>query len=138
MHRIVIINDELYVDEFAKMVMMESGDVSMQQTDVDVLSIEKAIEEFGSGKYSEENVLLIFREPLDAVTFIKKGSFKPKELNVANVGKSKSGREKFSRSLGSVVYLSKEEREALKELEDSGIPIIQQVMATSERKKLEL
>ena len=134
---LIIVNDEFYHDEFKKMVMMSSGDISMRKTKVLVYTIEMAAKEIASGKFSDKNLMLIFIDPIDVLKYIKAGGIKMDELNLGDM-QFREGRKLLSKSLSSTVYINKEELEPLKEMQAMGIKLFQQILAKSERRDIDI
>jgi len=134
---LIIVNDEFYHDEFKKMVMMSSGDISMRKTNVLVYTIEMAAKEIASGNLSDKNLMLIFMDPIDVLKYIKAGNIKMDELNLGDM-QYREGRKLLSKSLSSTVYINKEELKSLKEMKTMGIKLFQQILAKSERRDIDI
>lgn len=134
---LIIVNDEFYHDEFKKMVMMSSGDISMRKTKVLVYSVEMAAKEISSGKFSDKNLMLIFTIPIDVLNYAKAGNIKIDELNLGDM-QYREGRKLLSKSLSSTVYINKDELESLKEMQAMGVKLFQQILAKSEKRDIDI
>jgi len=135
---IYVVDDKLRSNEFEKESVENFGSISMGGKKVEVLSEEEAGNRLNDIEKTGGKVLVIFSNPFSVYRIIKSGKVKFEELNVANMGRDKTREDAklISKSLGSVVYLTDDEVAALKELQDMGVKLYQQVLAESERKEI--
>lgn len=137
---IYVIDDKLWNSKFEKENVENFGSLSMGGKKVEVLSEEEAGNRLNDIEKAGGKVLVIFKEPLTVYRIMKSGKVKFVEMNVANMGvdKTRESAKFISKSLGSVVYLMDDEIAALKELQNMGVKLYQQVLADSERKEIKL
>lgn len=109
--KIILIDDELASDDFMKEVLALSAPSGVK---VEVRSVEDALQTI-NGSDSDESTLLLFKEIKFAYELFKVG-YDLKELNIGNVGSSP-----IRKSITNQVYLSEEEKNMCRELNEKGV-----------------
>ena len=115
---IIVIDDEVYADEFTREILMLSvlGGIK-----IDILSVEKFKEKFESPK-DDTPVLILYKTPKYVLNTIKAG-IKLDELMVGNMGSGKD-RERVSNT----VYMSPAEKKIFEEISDTGCNVYLRMM----------
>jgi len=113
-NRIMVINDEACNSETQKYVLKLATPPSVS---LSVLTIEKAVTRIKEGKYDNDKVFVIFKNPKDCVRIIEKGIELP-FINVGNMS-TKDGTTSVKKS----VNVSKEDVVAFRKLNDLGVKI---------------
>ena len=113
-NRIMVINDEACNSETQKYVLKLATPPSVS---LSVLTIEKAVTRIKEGKYDNDKVFVIFKNPKDCVRIIEKGIELP-FINVGNMS-TKDGTTSVKKS----VNVSKEDVEAFRKLNSLGVKI---------------
>jgi PTS system mannose-specific IIB component len=112
--RIMVVNDEACNSETQKYVLKLATPPNVS---LSVLTIEKATTRIKEGKYDNDKVFLIFKNPKDCVRLMEKGIEIPM-LNVGNMS-TKDGTTSVKKS----VNVSKEDVEAFRKLNSMGLKI---------------
>ena len=113
-NRIMVINDEACNSETQKYVLKLATPPSVS---LSVLTIEKAVTRIKEGKYDNDKVFVIFKNPKDCVRIMEKGIEIP-FINVGNMS-TKDGTTSVKKS----VNVSKEDVEAFRKLNSLGVKI---------------
>lgn len=125
--RIIVINDEIYEDEFGKMALNMAKPAGVK---LNVFSVEKALEKIEKIEILSDIIFIIFGSVNDAYKFIL-GYPKIKELNLGGISK-KEGSKQYSE----VVYLTENDVEKLKEVEKTGCKLYMQQLPTTKRETI--
>ncbi|OAA83058.1 PTS system mannose/fructose/N-acetylgalactosamine-transporter subunit IIB [Clostridium ljungdahlii] len=112
--RIMVVNDEACNSETQKYVLKLATPPSVH---LSVLTVEKAAVRIKEGKYDNDKVFVIFKNPKDCVRLLEKGI----ELPMINVGNMAPKDE--STNVKKSVNVSKEDVEAFKKLSSMGLKI---------------
>lgn len=112
--RIMVVNDEASSSETQKYVLKLATPPSVS---LSVLTVEKAATRIKEGKYDNDKVFMIFKNPKDCVRLLEKGIEIPM-LNVGNMS-AKDGTTNIKKS----VNVSKEDIEAFRKLNSLGLKI---------------
>lgn len=113
-NRIMVINDEACNSETQKYVLKLATPPSVE---LSVLTVDKAVTRIGEGKYDNDRVFVIFKNPKDCLRLVEKGIKLP-ALNVGNMS-PKDGTVNVKKS----VNVSKEDAAAFRKLHSMGIKI---------------
>jgi PTS system mannose-specific IIB component len=113
-NRIMVVNDEACNSEPQKYVLKLACPVSVS---LSVLTIEKASARIKEGKYDNDKVFVIFKNPKDCLKLMENGIKLP-SLNVGNMS-AKEGTTNVKRS----VNVSKEDVEVFRKLSSKGLKI---------------
>jgi mannose PTS system EIIAB component len=111
-NRIMVINDDACNSETQKSVLKLATPPSVR---LSVLTIEKAAARIKAGKYENDKVFVLFKNPKDCVRLMEKGIELPM-LNVGNMS-SKDG----TTNIKKTVNVSKEDIEAFRKLDSLGL-----------------
>lgn len=109
--KIILIDDELASDDFMKEVLTLSAPSGVK---VEVRSVEDALQTINNSG-NDESTLLLFKEIKFAYELFKVG-YDLKELNIGNVGSSP-----VRKAITNQVYLSEEEKNMCRELNEKGV-----------------
>lgn len=126
--RFMVIDDEISQDEVLKSTMRMSKPAG---TGMSIIDMNKAVTNFKTGKYDQQKVFLIVKEPATILTLIQKGIPVPE----VNVGFIFPGGDRAA--VTSVISLNKKEAEDLRAIEATGVPVTFQYRPQDRKEKLE-
>ncbi len=126
--RILIPNDEVAVNDVQKQILRMAAPSGVNTS---LISVEKAGQNITAGKYSNQQVLVVAKSPIDILRLIELGV----EVNHINVG-NMANRE-GSRQIKNSVSVLPEEEQAFKELLAAGISITAQMVPDEKSPMLE-
>ena len=109
--KIILVDDELASDDFMKEVLALSAPSGVK---VEVRGVEDTLQTINSSE-GDESTLLLFKEIRFAYELFKVG-YDLKELNIGNVGSSP-----VRKAITNQVYLSEEEKNMCRELNENGV-----------------
>jgi mannose PTS system EIIAB component len=112
--RIMVANDEVAVDEMQKGILRMVAPPGIATS---IISKEKAATNILAGKYALQKVLMVLKNPMDALDLMDKG-LEIKEINVGNMAKRDN-----TIQIKKSISVSKEEYEAFKELKNRGVKL---------------
>lgn len=112
--RIMVINDAASNDDTEKYVLRLAAPSSVH---LSVLTVQKAAARIKEGRYDNDKVFVIFKNPEDCVRLIEKG-IKIPSINVGNMS-PKDGTTNVKKSIN----VTKEDVEAFKKLDSMGVKI---------------
>ena len=112
--RIMVINDEACNSETQKYVLKLATPASVK---LSVLTIEKAVTRIKEGKYDNDKVFVLFKNPKDCLRLMEQGIILPM-LNVGNMSSKES-----TTNVKKSVNVSKEDVEAFRKLDSMGLKI---------------
>lgn len=112
-NRIILVDDTIFIDEFAKQVLSMSAPVGVTVTVLPVADVSKTLREIPQ----TDHVLLLFKQIKFAYDLFMSG-YEFKELNIGNSG-GLAGRKLITKG----VYLSDEEVQNVREMNAAGITI---------------
>jgi fructoselysine and glucoselysine-specific PTS system IIB component len=127
--RIIVIDDKAAGDDFQKMALNMAKPAGVK---LNVFSVEKALERAEKIDSLNDTVFIIFGGTKEASRYIT-GHPKFKELNLGGITK-KDG----STQYGEVVYLTKEEEEDLRKVQQTGCRLFIQQLPTTKKEELNL
>ncbi|SHK71963.1 PTS system, mannose-specific IIB component [Clostridium cavendishii DSM 21758] len=113
-NRIMVANDEVANNEMQKNVLRMVAPAGINTS---IISKDKAVNNILAGNYQTQKVLMILKNPLDALYLIEHG-LDIKEINVGNMAK-RDNTVQIKRS----VSVTKEEAAAFRKLIDKGVKI---------------
>lgn len=117
--RIIVINDEAANDPLQKSSLRMAAPASMR---LSVLPIEKAAENINAGKYGNQRIFLLFKNPKDVLRFLEAGGVLP-NLNVGNMSYKEGARE-----VTKSIQVLPEEEQIFEAIADKGITITAQLV----------
>lgn len=112
--RIMVANDQVAGDEMQKQILRMVAPPGIATS---IISKEKAATNILAGKYATQKVLIVLKNPMDALDLIARG-LDIKEINVGNMAK-REGTVQIKKSIS----VTKEEYDAFKELLNKGIKL---------------
>ena len=112
--RIMVPNDQVAADEMQKSILRMVAPPGMATS---IISKDKAAENILAGKYAAQKVLMVIKNPMDALYLMDKG-LEIKEINVGNMAK-RYGTVQIKKSIS----ITKEEYDAFKELMNRGVKL---------------
>ncbi|MGL5354890.1 MAG: PTS system mannose/fructose/N-acetylgalactosamine-transporter subunit IIB [Clostridium sp.] len=112
--RIMVANDEVAVDEMQKGILRMVAPPGIATS---IISKETASKNILAGKYAAQKVLMVLKNPMDAVALMDSG-LEIKELNVGNMAKRDN-----TQQIKKSISVTKEEFEAFKILMDRGVKL---------------
>lgn len=127
--RIIVIDDKAAGDDFQKMALNMAKPAGVK---LNVFSVEKALERAEKIDSLNDTVFIIFGGTKEASRYIT-GHPIFKELNLGGITK-KDG----STQYGEVVYLTKEEEEDLRKVQQTGCRLFIQQLPTTKKEELNL
>lgn len=110
--RIMVANDDVAADEMQKGILRMVAPPGIATS---IISKEKAATNILAGKYAAQKVLMVLKNPMDALDLMDKG-LEIKEINVGNMAK-RDGAVQIKKSIS----VTKEEYNAFKELANRGV-----------------
>ncbi len=113
--RIMVINDEVANNEFQKSILRMAVQGSINTS---ILTKKKAYENISNGKYASQRVMILLKNPKDALDLIEMG-LDIKEINVGNMISDSETAIVVKQSL----KLTPEQIEQFKELERKGVKL---------------
>lgn len=117
--RIIVINDEAANDSLQKSSLRMAAPASMR---LSVLPVEKAAENINAGKYGNQRIFLLFKNPKDVLRFLEAGGVLP-NLNVGNMSYKEGARE-----VTKSIQVLPEEEQIFEAIADKGIVITAQLV----------
>jgi PTS system mannose-specific IIB component len=108
--RIIIVDDDVYNDEFLKQVLLLAAPLS---TEVVIFNVEKMAEKFKNNN-DEAPTILLFKSPLGVLKLLESGA-DLKNVDIGNMG-AKPGRNKICKN----VYANESELELFEEIQNKG------------------
>lgn len=117
--RIIVINDEAANDPLQKSSLRMAAPASMR---LSVLQVEKAAENINAGKYGNQRIFLLFKNPKDVLRFLEAGGVLP-NLNVGNMSYKEGARE-----VTKSIQVLPEEEKIFEAIADKGIVITAQLV----------
>lgn len=121
---VVIVDDDLYNDDFMKQVLMLAAP---QNVKIKVLNVEKFIE-FIEKNEDDKKGIVLFKHPMYVLEVLKKVHFFD-EVVIGNMGPNME-REKLTKN----VYLSSRERKTLEEISSLDCRVYLQMLPSDEKK----
>ncbi|MGL4106907.1 PTS system mannose/fructose/N-acetylgalactosamine-transporter subunit IIB [Clostridium sp. LP20] len=112
--RIMVANDAVAADDMQKGILRMVAPPGIATS---IISKEKAATNILAGKYAAQKVLMVLKNPMDALDLMDKG-LEIKEINVGNMAK-REGTVQIKKS----VSVTEEEYKAFKELLDRGVKL---------------
>lgn len=112
--RIMVANDEVAADEMQKGILRM---VAPPGISTSIISKEKAATNILNEKYATQKVLMVLKNPMDALDLMDKG-LEIKEINVGNMAK-RDGTVQIKKSIS----VTEEEYKAFKELMNRGVKL---------------
>lgn len=112
--RIMVANDEVAADEMQKGILRMVAPPGIATS---IISKDKAVKNILAEKYATQKVLMVLKNPMDALDLMDKG-LEIKEINVGNMAK-REGTVQIKKS----VSVTKEEYDAFKELLNRGVKL---------------
>ena len=125
---IYVVDEGIYKNTFLANLYKNAAPQSIKK--VEVFSPQSFVEAYEAGNVDDENVLMIFKDVQNCYSLFKLG-FPFKELNVGNQAANPK-KKQISRE----IFLSPEEMEMLKEIENSGTDVYIQVIPSQARMDL--
>lgn len=129
--RLMVINDAAAANAMQKSSLRMAAPKSMR---LSVLTVQDAVININAGKYGNQRLFLIFKNPDDVLKFIELGG-KLERLTVGNMSFETGNRE-----ITKNIYITKEEEHVFKAISDSGVHVTAQLVpnepATDFMKKL--
>lgn len=113
-NRIMVANDAVALDEMQKGILRM---VAPPGISTSIISKEKAATNILAGKYAAQKVLMVLKNPMDALDLMDKG-LEIKEINVGNMAK-RDGTIQIKKSIS----VTKEEYNAFEELLNRGVKL---------------
>lgn len=110
--RIMVVNDEAAKDDLQKGILKMATPPGIK---LSVLSVNSAVERIKEGRYDDDRVFMIFKNPKDCLRLIEAGINLP-EINVGNMA-YKEGAKQIKKS----VSVTQEDVEVFKKLDFMGI-----------------
>lgn len=110
--RIMVANDEVELDEMQKGILRMVAPPGIATS---IISKEKAATNILAGKYATQKVLMVLKNPMDALDLMDKG-LEIKEINVGNMGKRDN-----TVQIKKSISITEEEYNAFKELMNRGV-----------------
>lgn len=120
-HRIMVANDEVAVDEMQKSILRMAAPPGIRTS---IISKEKAATNIKSGKYDNQRVFLIIKDPQDALDLINLG-VKLDSINVGNMA-HRDGAVQIKTN----IKVTKEQIEAFKKLNELGVKLTARMIPT--------
>ena len=117
--RIIVINDEAANDSLQKSSLRMAAPASMR---LSVLPVDKAVENINGGKYGNQRIFLLFKNPKDVLRFLDAGGMLP-NLNVGNMSYKEGSRE-----VTKSIQVLPEEEEIFEAIANKGITITAQLV----------
>lgn len=117
--RIIVINDEAANDPLQKSSLRMAAPASMR---LSVLPVAKAVENINAGKYGNQRIFLLFKNPKDVLRFLEAGGMLP-NLNVGNMSYKEGARE-----VTKSIQVLPEEEKVFEAIADKGIIITAQLV----------
>ena len=121
--RIVIIDDDLYNDDFMKQVLILAAPPNIK---IQVLNVNKFIELISKNE-NDKKTIILFKHPKYVLETLKKG-LELNEIIIGNMGPN-SEREKVTKN----VYVSSKERDLLKNIEQLKCKVFLQMLPSDEK-----
>ncbi|WP_055669835.1 PTS sugar transporter subunit IIB [Desnuesiella massiliensis] len=121
--RIVIIDDDLYNDDFMKQVLILAAPPNIK---IQVLNVNKFIELIGKNE-NDKKTIILFKHPKYVLEILKKG-LELNEIIIGNMGPN-SEREKVTKN----VYISSKERDLLRDIEQLKCMVFLQMLPSDEK-----
>lgn len=117
--RIVVVNDEATRDPLQKSALRMAASSSMK---LSVLTIEEAAKNVEAGKYGNQRVFLLFKNPTDVLRYVEVGG----SLETVNVGNMsfKEGTREVTKS----IQITDQEEDVFEELASQGIKVTAQLV----------
>ena len=129
--RLMVINDAAAANAMQKSSLRMAAPKSRR---LSVLTVQDAVNNINAGKYGNQRLFLIFKNPDDVLKFIELGG-KLERLTVGNMSFETGNRE-----ITKNIYITKEEEHVFKAISDSGVHVTAQLVpnepATDFMKKL--
>lgn len=116
--RIIVVGDKISEDELGKNALKLAKPSGVN---LSILPVEKAITNLLEHRYDSQRVLIVTRE-IGALVAMKKAGIDFNEVNVGNVSNTDG-----KTAIYSSVFLSKEEAQELRELNELGVKLIHQM-----------
>lgn len=126
-HRIVVANDEAAADKLQKATLRMAAPQSIR---LSVLTVEDAAKNILSGRYGEQRVFLIFKNPTDAKRYLKSGG-EISELNVGNMSYH-DGKQEVAKS----IYVSPDEIKVFRDIDEMGTTVVAQLVPNNPKTQL--
>lgn len=123
--RIIVVDDEVIKSTTEKEVLKMAKPASVK---LSILSERGASERIVAGKYDDENVLILVKNPLTILSLVNNG-VNVEEIIVGNLSKKEGGRV-ITRSIN----INKEDENAFEELNEKGIKIYSQMVPNDAKK----
>ncbi|WP_294602004.1 PTS sugar transporter subunit IIB [uncultured Lactobacillus sp.] len=124
--RFMVVDDELSKNESIKSNMRMTKPAG---TGMSIINTKKAIHNFGIGKYDEQRVFILVKEPEVLIQLVKAGIKIPKiDLGILF---DENGRKPISK----FVFLNAKEKQDLMTLKNMGIPVVIQYVPTDPEKE---
>ena len=112
--RIMVANDEVAADEMQKGILRMVAPPGIATS---IISKEKAATNILADKYEAQKVLMVLKNPIDALDLMEKG-LEIKEINVGNMAKRDE-----TVQIKKSISITKEEYDAFKELMNRGVKL---------------
>ena len=112
--RIMVANDEVAADEMQKGILRMVAPPGIATS---IISKEKAVTNILADKYAAQKVLMVLKNPIDALDLMEKG-LEIKEINVGNMAKRDE-----TVQIKKSISITKEEYDAFKELMNRGVKL---------------
>lgn len=112
--RIMVANDEVAADEMQKGILRMVAPPGIATS---IISKEKAATNILADKYAAQKVLMVLKNPIDALDLMEKG-LEIKEINVGNMAKRDE-----TVQIKKSISITKEEYDAFKELMNRGVKL---------------
>lgn len=117
--RIIVINDSAAADSFQKSSLRMATPTAMR---LSVLSVQEAVKYVFSGRYGEQRLFLLFKNPRDVLRFLDAGG-KIQKVNVGNMSYKQGAREVIKN-----VQVLPEEEEIFQQIAEKGVTITAQLV----------
>jgi PTS system mannose-specific IIB component len=117
--RIMVINDEVANDDMQKKILRMAAPTGIATS---IISKEKALNNIMAGKYKNQRVLVIFKNPQDILELVEKG-LPIQKVNVGNMG-AKEGTVAIKKS----VHITDKDRADFEKLIAAGIQVTAQMV----------
>lgn len=112
--RIMVANDEVAIDEMQKGILRMVAPPGIATS---IISKETTAKNILAGKYAAQKVLMVLKNPMDAVALMDKG-LEIKEINVGNMAKRDN-----TTQIKKSISVTEEEYKAFKILMDRGVKL---------------
>ena len=125
--RIMVVNDEVANDDMQKSILKMATPPGIK---LSVLTIEKAANRIKEGRYDNDKVFMVIRDPKDCIKLINRGVNITK-INVGNMGKKKN-----TTQIKKTVNITKEHLNSFIELDKMGVDLTARMIPNEEETKL--